>query len=579
MGAGESTEEATERAVEGASEDKTRRAALLSHLLIAMALLAVLGCTAGLLETNNEKWTTLAFYGAVFLWLGVAWVMVRRGSVVRAAWGVGVFFWLMVAVSTALFGGMRGQIASNFAVSVLLVGSVIGGRPALVVAAASSLWCGIIAYLELNALLPPQLGVYSPINAWAAVTITVLLTSILIKESLSSLSRVHARAECVAAERDEALRRSIQGQKMELVGNLSGGIAHDFNNLLNVIKSASGTLRDIPGREGGDAQDALNDLDDATSRAVLMTRQLLSLGRPSLGDAEPINLKSMVSHMARMLPRLLGSSITVTVDAVGDAWIRASRAGVEQIVLNLAVNARDAMPLGGELRLSVAQRDEEVALVAADDGEGLAEETQRRMFEPFFSTKSTGTGLGLATVKYQADRASGKIEVASQLGKGTTFTLSFPRCEPPKDRQEAKASLVETKSRMNGRIALVEDDTLVRSALSRILRGAGYEVLPFADGEEAVAFLASARDIVCLVTDLVMPRLDGEALAQRVAEANPQLPIVLMSGNREPDVGLAERSLFRFLAKPVAPKLLLGTIRELARRAHTEAPLSDELAG
>ncbi|MBL4685765.1 MAG: hypothetical protein JKY37_14315, partial [Nannocystaceae bacterium] len=420
MVAGESTDEASERAVAGAFEDQTRRAALLSRLLITMALLTVLGCIAGLLETNNEKGTTLAFYGALLLWLGVAWAMVRRGKVVGAAWGVGVFFWLMVAVSTAFFGGMQGQIASNFAVSVLLVGSVIGGRPALSVAVASSLWCGVIAYLELNDLLPPQLGVYSPINAWAAVTITVLLTSILIKESLSSLSRVHARAERVAVERDEALRRSIQGQKMELVGNLSSGIAHDFNNLLNVIQSASETLRGIPGREGSDAQDALNDLDDATHRAVLMTRQLLSLGHPKLGEAELIDLSSVVSHMARMLPRLLGTNIAVNVDTVDDAWVRASRAGIEQIVLNLAVNARDAMPLGGEFRLSVARRGEKVILVAADDGEGLAEKTRGRMFEPFFSTKPTGTGLGLATVKYQVERASGKIEAASQLGEGTT---------------------------------------------------------------------------------------------------------------------------------------------------------------
>lgn len=544
--------------------EANRRAALVYRLLTAIAVLALLAAASSFLNPQNDVRVTVAFYLTVLVWLAVAALMVRRGRVIAAGWAMGLFFWVLIAMVTLWFGGMQGQNASTFAGAVLLLGSVVGGKAALLMAFASSIWCALVVYLELHGLLPKPIVAYHPINAWGALSATVLLTSVLLKESLSSLRRVHEHAEQAARERDEALRRSIQGQKMELVGNVSSGIAHDFNNLLTVVSSASATLRRaVPA--GNEASEALDDLDEATNRATLMTRQLLSLGRSNVGEPEYVNLCELVRSLGKMLPRLLGSSIQIQVDVPPEGWVFASKVGLQQIMLNLAVNARDAMPTGGQFKLKVQLTEDHVELVASDTGIGMTSEVMKRVFEPFYSTKSTGTGLGLSTVQRQVEQAQGTISVESSPGVGTSFVIGFPKGDPRAEEVSSPDSFGPHRAAVgfHGRLVLVEDEALVRKVTSRVLRTAGYEVISFADGKEAMAFFSAAGTVDCVVTDISMPRMNGDDLAQHLATSRPDLPVVMVSGNREPHPGWLDHPRRRYLAKPVEADLLLSTIAQL----------------
>jgi len=553
-------------------EEDARRARQLTRMLAIMVALACLGLTAALFEPRNEKKVTLLFYGVVLGWLMGAGLFLRRGRVIAAGWLLGLFYWLVIAVVTLWFGGMQGNNAASFTVCVLLLGSVVGGRAALIMAVVTSLWCAFVAWLELHHQLPKPLGPYSPINAWAAVTMTVLLTAVLLRSSLDSLQHMHARAEKSASERDEALRRSIQGQKMEVVGNLTSGIAHDFNNLLTVMCNVSELLRAEGDPRRPDIASLLDDLDEATSRATLMTGQLLALGRAPIAEGVTVDLGLLVKGLARMLPRLLGSSVRLEVDAPEPAVVDASPAGLQQIVLNLAVNAKDALPEGGQIKIRVKAEDDCVLLVTEDNGIGMDQATQARIFEPFFTTKSTGTGLGLATVRELVTRFDGTIKVASTLGKGTRFEVRFPRQGSASEtlrsvRVSERPPPSSGPSRQRRRLLLVEDDQLVRRSVTRWLISDGFEVIAVADGHEALSVLKAAGDIACVVSDIAMPGLDGERLAALIAEQQPDLPVVLVSGNRTPSSAFSASSVRAFVPKPLSQATLSKALaRVLAAR-------------
>ncbi len=537
-------------------------------MLMAMVGLALLSLLSALLEPRNKVSVTLFFYGTVLAWLIGVGFFARRGHVLVAGWVLSIFFWLLIAVVTLLFGGMQGQNAGCFTVCILLLGSVVNGRVAVIMAIVTCIWCAFVGYLELHGLLPKPLGPYSPINAWAAISVTVLLTSVLLASSLESLQQMHARAEQSAHERDEALRRSIQGQKMELVGNLTSGIAHDFNNLLTVMCNVSELLRMERMAERSEVASLLDDLDEATSRATLMTGQLLSLGRAPVAGPEVVDMSAVVRGLARMLPRLLGSGVQLDVDAKTTALVEASPAALQQIVLNLAVNAKDALPEGGRIGISVSTLPGQVVLRTEDGGVGMDEATRARIFEPFFTTKSSGTGLGLATVRELVTRYGGTIDVQSTLGKGSSFEVRFPErtpdIEPRRVRQPSDRPPAPSGQR---RLLLVEDDQLVRRSLTRWLISDGYEVIAVADGQEALSVLKAAGDIACVVSDIAMPGIDGERLASLLAEQQPTLPVVLLSGNRTPSASFAASPLRAFVPKPLSQTTLADALARLLQRA------------
>ena len=529
-----------------------------------MVGLTVLGFAVSLFEPKNDVRITMLFYGIVLAWLVGVGFFLRRGHVVAAGWVLSIFFWLLVALVTVLFGGLQGGNAACFVVCILLLGSVVSGRAAVVMAVVTSVWCGFVSVLEVRGALPKSLGPYSPLNAWTGLTITVLLTSVLLRSSLESLKQMHARAEQSARERDEALRRSIQGQKMELVGNLTSGIAHDFNNLLTVMCNVAELLRMERLAERPDVASLLDDLDEATSRATLMTGQLLSLGRAPVSGSKVVDASATVKSLARMLPRLLGSNVQLEVYAPSPAMVEATPAALQQIVLNFAVNAKEAMPEGGRLGITVEVRGDHVSLIAEDAGAGMDEATRTRIFEPFFTTKSSGTGLGLATVRELVDRYGGVIEVTSSVGTGSRFEVRFPHRPPPAITATARARSERPPAvTRQQRLLLVEDDQLVRRSLTRWLISDGFEVIAVADGEEALSVLKAAGDVACVVSDIAMPGLDGERLAAIVAEQRPELPVVLVSGNRVPNDAFFASPLRAFVPKPLNQRSLSDALARL----------------
>ncbi|HEY8312402.1 MAG TPA: ATP-binding protein, partial [Gemmatimonadaceae bacterium] len=338
-----------------------------------------------------------------------------------------------------------------------------------------------------------------------------------------------------------------QAQKMEAVGRLAGGIAHDFNNLLTVIGASSDfllhDLRDHPTSLSADVKE----IKAATSRAASLTRQLLAFSRRQLVQPQLLDLNAVVREMETMLRRLIGEDtrlITEYADDVG--MVKLDRGQLEQVVVNLVVNARDAMPGGGTVRLSTGiERSEPddpsltaaecVTLGVADSGVGIDEQAKARIFEPFFTTKEKGkgTGLGLSTVYGIVKASGGDIVVESKVGSGTEFRLKFPRIDESVVAAPAE-SVASDSARGYETVLVVEDEEPLRRLTRRILESRGYTVLDAADGEEAIRLLASAPSRVDLVlTDVVMPGMSGRELVERLLPVYPWLRVLFMSGYTE----------------------------------------------
>ena len=378
----------------------------------------------------------------------------------------------------------------------------------------------------------------------------------------------------------EALLR--QSQKMEAVGQLAGGVAHDFNNVLAVILGYGDlALRHLAA--GHPAHEPVAEMLRAGERAARLTRQLLAFSRRQPLAPRVFDLNAVVREMESMLRRVIGEDIDLAVrldPALGS--VRADPSQVEQVVLNLAVNARDAMPTGGHLTIETTNvrledgyaRDHPgvtaggyVRLAVSDTGCGMTDDVKAHAFEPFFTTKpaGTGTGLGLATVYGVAKQSGGSVEIYTEPGVGTTFKVYLPRVEPA-DRPGPSPSGVRIVRPGTETILLVEDDPSVRALTRHVLRGGGYTVLEAEDGPAAVAQAAAhPGPIHLLMTDVVMPGLGGREVAERVSAGRPGVLVLYTSGYADDAVvrhGLVEENV-HFLQKPFLPSLLLHKVREV----------------
>ncbi|MBE7499406.1 MAG: PAS domain S-box protein [Verrucomicrobiales bacterium] len=383
--------------------------------------------------------------------------------------------------------------------------------------------------------------------------------------------------------RKELEARFRQAQKMQAFGQLAGGVAHDFNNLLSVILMHTGLLRASPDLTGSQT-DELAQIAAAAERAANLTRRLLAFSRRATLHLEPLDLNEVVTAMSQMLRRLIGESIELrTLLLPGGAPTHGDRGLLEQVLLNLVINARDAMPQGGQLTLELSapplgadailppgvQPGRFLCLNVRDTGLGIAPEHLPRLFEPFFTTKPAGqgTGLGLATVYGIVEQHRGWIEVDSHLGQGTTFHVHLPRLAtapaplpPPRPAETAPRPGGGTET-----VLVAEDEPGLLSVTSRILKRAGYRVLEAADGQVALALWrqhAGAVDL--LLTDLVMSGgLSGRQLAEQLQLEQPRLKVLYMSGHSDEVAGrnLGLREGVNFLQKPFASAHLLATLR------------------
>ena len=390
----------------------------------------------------------------------------------------------------------------------------------------------------------------------------------------------------------------VQAQKLETVGQLAGGVAHDFNNLLTIIncQAQMGQLASAPGEP---LHQRFVSIEEAGNRAAALTRQLLAFSRKQPALARPLDLNGVVRNLKKMLTRLIGEHIELsTLLADGLGRVNADPVQLEQILLNLAVNARDAMPSGGRLLLETGNVDLDesytrqhievqpgpyVVLTVTDTGIGMSPEVRARIFEPFFTTKEVGrgTGLGLATVYGIVKQSRGHIWVYSEPGQGSTFRIYLPRVTAPSAVPVAERPHGQLLAG-NGVILLAEDEPMVRVLARETLERCGYTVLEAGDGRAALETgRRHSGPIDLLLTDLVMPALGGRELAERLSAERPGLGLVFMSGYGGQSFGGVEglpEGNVRFLQKPFAVDELARVVRQALDECRPPSPHGDPVA-
>ncbi len=401
---------------------------------------------------------------------------------------------------------------------------------------------------------------------------------ILLQTQESTMADLKALTERLRAQMErqahlEAQLRQIQ--KMELVGRFAGGMAHNFNNILMAIHGyAALALTRVPA--GDPVRSWVEQIRSAADHAASLTRELLAMSRQHPLRLEALDLRRELAEIERLLRPLLGERIELLCEvdgAIGPSM--ADRAALKQIVMNLVINARDAMPQGGSVRIFIApasrdptegaKREDFLELRVVDTGTGMDEATIARVFDPFFTTKEVGkgVGLGLSSVAGLVEQCHGHISVESQVGKGTTFRVFLPLVA--RAPSEVAAPVVASGGGQGERVLLVEDEPLVRKLLEQLLTRAGYQVAASLGSDSALELVKRSRPFNIIVTDVVMPGLSGPQLATRIEEVCGVTPTIFMSGYTEDPATRASalKSHQRYMSKPFAPQELLAAIRAL----------------
>jgi len=390
--------------------------------------------------------------------------------------------------------------------------------------------------------------------------------------------RVQARTQDLSIA-NEQLR---QTQKMEAIGRLAGGVAHDFNNLLTAIIGYCDLVRGQLDPHHP-AQPDLEEIDKAGKRAASLTSQLLAFSRKQILQPKVLDLNNELGEIEKMLRRLIGEDVELTVNLDPSLWqVRADPGQIEQVIMNLVINARDAMPGGGKLTIETknvildqsyttrhitTQPGPHVMLAMSDTGIGMDKETQSRIFEPFFTTKAQGkgTGLGLSTVYGIVKQSGGSIWIYSEPNKGTTFKIYFPRVEGSPERIEHHETPIERRAG-GERVLLVEDDELVRKFASQVLRKNGHTVHEAATPHQALSICQQEQGrFDLLISDVVMPGMDGRQLAEQLASLRPEIKVLFMSGYTDDAIvqhGMLDPDT-AFIQKPFRPEALMRKIHEV----------------
>jgi two-component system cell cycle sensor histidine kinase/response regulator CckA len=385
----------------------------------------------------------------------------------------------------------------------------------------------------------------------------------------------------------------FQSQKMEAIGRLAGGVAHDFNNILTIIKGNSDlALRKMD--EENPFHERIKEIQVASNRATALTRQLLAFSRKQVLKPQTIDMNEIIRNMKKMLQRLIGEDIELILHLDSETgYIKADPSQMEQVIMNLVVNASDAMPQGGRVNIMTSSmylnsskngngsspKRKYMALKISDTGTGMDKETQSHIFEPFFTTKAVGkgTGLGLATVYGIIKQSEGTITVNSQVGQGTTFNIYLPIISQiGSDLQQDESFSKELKQ---GRetILIVEDDDSVRDFASQILRDNGYNILVASNGHDALHICESHKQpIQLLLTDVIMPHMSGPELARHASKIRPYLKTLYMSGYTDERItnhGISDIPT-QLVEKPFTAFTLTNQVREILDRQSIHPDLS-----
>jgi signal transduction histidine kinase len=406
-----------------------------------------------------------------------------------------------------------------------------------------------------------------------AVSVVFALLSALAGWQTMRLFRERSRTRQAEAQLRESQERYVQAQKLESIGRLAGGVAHDFNNLLTVINGYSEVvLGKLPNDDP--LRSPVNQIRAAGERAADLTQQLLTFGRKQIIQPRPVNLNTVVQDAEKMFRRVLGEDVILTTSLTPDLGLVLVDPGqIHQVLMNLVVNARDAMPDGGHLSIETAEgkidaiTNAAIVLIVRDTGHGMDEQTREHIFEPFFTTKglAKGTGLGLATVYGIVKQSQGWIQVHSDPGKGTSFEIYLPRVGGAESlipaTESAAVQLVGTET-----ILLVEDQDEVRAFAAKALTSFGYRVIDAADADQALARSEQhAGPIDVLLTDVVLPGMNGRELAERIKTARPAIAVLYTSGYTDDVIaqrGVLDREV-AYIAKPYTAEAIAAKIREV----------------
>jgi signal transduction histidine kinase/CheY-like chemotaxis protein len=546
--------------------DANRVARTQHWVLLGASLVSLLLLVAVPLFRAPPIQSVLVYVGAAaFACSGFALLHAKRPRAAGFVFSGG--FWLLGAGALILFGASSGALILHL-LAIIFAGFFWSARGTNYFVAASVVWLAIIAHAETRGLLPER-AVTSPYRLWFSVSLSYALVALIVQLAFKGIdaalddarraadearqSRV-ALLESLGEQRrsnDERLRLEQELQearRLEALGRLAGGVAHDFNNLLMVVLANAEVLR----RRGQSPADdeRLAEIEDAGHRATTLTRQLLVIGRRQIRETRVVELAEVVRALEPLLRRLLPANVELLLRFDDDVpAIVADETQLEQVLVNLVANARDSMPDGGKLTISVAPLTVDhdssegasngvglgqyASLTVTDSGQGMDEETLRSIFEPFFTTKPTGrgTGLGLATVHGIVTQSSGHVWVESELGRGSRFVVVFPASEKAAEPAERRPAPVRAASpRLSGVALLVEDEPSVRAVLHRALEDAGFEVRSVGSAEAALEAHASMTDLDLLVTDVMMPGTRGTELAVTLRRERSNLPVLFVSG-------------------------------------------------
>ncbi len=493
-------------------------------------------------------------------------------------------------VFVTVLSGIRGGVASPPALTayltlVVLTGLCWSSRGTFLAAILSS---AIIGYFVM---VGPETKGMSRFQVWAEIAFQLVTVAIIAHVTVRSLSL--AAKEALAHQKArEALEARIQrSQSIEALGRLAGGVAHDFNNLLTIILSTTDLLS-ARGNLGEEVKADIDRIEEAATKASSLTAQLLAVGRKQVLKPKVLSPKETLDRLVPLLRRLLPANIELAVHSASDAGnINVDEARLEQVLINLVTNATDSMPDGGHLKLSaqnatLTEKDrqehpnvepgEYVELAVCDNGGGMSEDIKNRMFEPFFTTKprEKGTGLGLAMVHGIVSQSQGHIFVESRLGTGTCFRIYFKRSRLKPSEAEQKSEIKPL--RCPARILLVEDATEVRHATKRLLEQLGHSVEEACNGQDALERYASnVHNFDLLVTDLMMPKMGGRPLSERLRKLHPPLKVLFISGYADDsfetpnELGTEQH----YLAKPFTKRALQEKLRDLLEpQLHSEPP-------
>ena len=388
------------------------------------------------------------------------------------------------------------------------------------------------------------------------------------------------------AERKQLKEQFIEAQKMEIVGQLAGGVAHDFNNILSVIIGYSELMMVEPGNEGS-VRECTEEIRQAAERAAGLTRQLLLFSRKQTLQSEVLDLNEVIRGMDKMLRRLIDENVELTMGLAPEIGrIKADSGQLGQVLMNLVVNARDAMPSGGKLKIETGnvtldQKDlrvkggakpgDYVMLTLSDTGTGMSAEVKARLFQPFFTTKpkGKGTGLGLATCQTIVDQCGGFIDVQTETGAGSVFRIYYPRCDGAGATRRASASGAGSLAAARGSetLLIVEDEPALRYLACSVLESQGYSVLSANNGDEGLRIAREHKGapIRLVITDVIMPRMSGKVMAESLTSMHPGLKILFTSGYHDDAIqqhGVLEPGV-AFLPKPYTPAMLATKVREI----------------